>query len=224
MLGAGCWSLSLQCAVERHAIGHRCCCCMLSSSSSHRALSLLHHACRHRRTVPPRRAPCCRRMPSSSSPCIIIIVVTMHHRRCRHHASLSSLCHHLAVPRAVVHCRCTVVPLSCHWIRHCHLPPSSLLHRLCHHAVRCHCHGAIGHRRRTIFTSPGPLPSLLGIAVPCTCLTAPLCHPAVSICVIVPLCTVVGVGGCGTCGWALGDQHRTLVHSTRAFGPSGRWM
>ena len=34
---------------------------------------------------------------------------------------------------------------------------------------------------------------------------------------------VVGVGGCGAHGWALGDQHRALVCNAWAFGPGGRW-
>ena len=51
--------------------------------------------------------------------------------------------------------------------------PSSLRH--CLTALSCRCRtAAIGCHRRTIFKSPGPLPSPLGIAVPCTCLTIPL--------------------------------------------------
>ena len=145
-------------------------------SSSHRALSLSHRARRRRRAVPSRRC----RTPSSSS-----------------------LRRHLAAPRAVVHRRCTVMPLSRRWIRRRRLPPSSLLHRLRHRAVG-HCRRrAIGRRRRTVFALPGPPPSPLGIAVPCTRLAAPLCHPTASVCVIVPLCAAVVVvhGARALRGW-----------------------
>ena len=135
MLGAGCWSSSLQCAVERHAIGH-------------------HHCRRRRHTV-----RCCYR----TAPAIIV-----------------TLCP-LAVPLAVIAC--------CRRHRHALL----LLRRLRRHAVGRHHHGAIGHRRRTVFASPGLPLSPLGIAVPCTRLAAPLCHPAVSVCVVAPLCAAVVV-------------------------------
>ena len=70
--------------------------------------------------------------------------------------------------------------------------PSSLRRRLA--ALSCRCRtAAIGRRCRTVFASPGPLPLPLGIAVPCTHLTAPLCHPAASVCVVTPLCTAVVV-------------------------------
>ena len=132
-------------------------------------------------------SPC----PSPSSHAVV--VVTMRCRRRRHASSSLSLHCHLAAPRAVVHHRCTVMPLSRRWIHRCRLPPSSLLCRLCCRAVGRHCRGAIGRRRRTIFASPGLPPSPLGVAVPCTRLAAPLCHPAASVCIVAPLCTAVVV-------------------------------
>ena len=134
MLGASRWSSSLQCAVEPHAIGHRRR-CTLSSSSSHRALSLSHRARRRRRAVP------------------LAVVGRRRHRR--HASSSSSLRRRLAAPRAVVHRRCTVVPLSRRWIRRRRLPLSSLLCRLRRRAVGRRRCGAIGRRRRTVFASPG---------------------------------------------------------------------
>ena len=181
MLGAGCWSSSLQCAVERHAIGHRRR-CTLSSSSSHRALLLSHRArCRHR-TVPSRRAPRRCRTPLSSSPCVVVVVAPSSSRR---------------APRCcapLLHCRAVVTPLD---------PPSSLLRRLRHRAVGRRRRGAIGHRRRTVFASLGPPPSPLGVAMPCTHLAAPLCHPAASVCVVVLLCAAVVVvrGARALRGW-----------------------
>ena len=130
MLGADCWSSSLQCTIERHAIGHRRRHrrCTLLSSLSHHALSLSHRARHH-----------CRAMP---------LAVVAHHRRRHHASSSSSLRRRLATPRAVVHRRCTVVPLSCCWIRRRRLPPLSLLHCLCRRAIRRRRRGAIGRRRR----------------------------------------------------------------------------
>ena len=95
------------------------------------------------------------------------------------------------------------MPLSRRWIRRRCLPPSSLLRRLHHRIVR-HCRrGAIGRRHRTIFASPGLLPSPLGIAVPCTHLAIPLCHPAASICLVAVLCAAVVVmrGACALRSW-----------------------
>ena len=187
LLGAGCWSSSLQCTVERHAIGHRCRRrCMLSSSSSHRALSLSHCARRRRRAVPSCHAPRRHRTPSSLSPCVVVS------------------------PRPAL--LCTVAALSCHCRAagsavvvslRCRLPPSSLLCRLHRRAVGCCRRGAIGRRRRTVFASPGPPPSPLGVAMPCTHLAAPLCHPAASVCVVPPLCAAVVVvrGACALRGW-----------------------
>ena len=65
--------------------------------------------------------------------------------------------------------------------------------------------GAIGRRRHTVFASPGPPPSPLGVAVPCTRLAVPLCHPAASICVVTPLCAAVVVvrGARALRGWRL---------------------
>ena len=80
--------------------------------------------------------------------------------------------------------------------------PSSLCRRLA--ALSCRCRtAAIGCRRRTVFASPGPLPLPLGIAVPCTRLAIPLCHPAVSVYVIAVLCTAVVVvrGARALRGW-----------------------
>ena len=207
MLGAGCWSSSLQCAVERHAIGHRCRCrCMLSLSLSHRVLSLSHRAHHRRCAVPSRHAPRHRRTlsSSSSSPCVVIVIAMRRHRH-RHASSSSSLHRCLAVPRAVVHRRCTVVPLLRCWICRCRLPPSSLLCHLRRRTVRCRHHGAIGCRRRTVFALLGPPPSPLGIAMPCTRLAAPLCHPTASVCVVAPLCAAIVVvhGARALCGWHL---------------------
>ena len=138
MLGAGCWSSSLQCAVERHAIGHRRHrhrrCTLSSLSSSHRALSLSHRACRRRRAVPSCRAPRRRHMPSSSSPCVVVVVAPSSRRALRCCAPL-------------LHCRAVVAlldppssspsvvvtapsPLSCCRVLSpwCHWAPS--LHRL----------------------------------------------------------------------------------------------
>ena len=107
---AGCWSSSLQCAVDQHAIGHRrrrrrCAPSPSSSSSSHRALSLSHCARRRRRAVPSRCAPRRRRMPSSSSPCVVVVIVApSSSRRAPRHCAPS------------LHCRAVVAPLD---------PPSS---------------------------------------------------------------------------------------------------
>ena len=105
MLGAGCWSSSLQCAVERHAIGHRCRRrCMLSLSLSHRVLSLSHRAHHRRCAVPSRHAPRHRRTlsSSSSSPCVVIVIAM---RRRRHRSIVVLPCPALL---------CTVAALSCH--------------------------------------------------------------------------------------------------------------
>ena len=114
-------------------------------------------------------------------PAVPLAIVVRRHRRC------------LAAPHAIVHRRCTVVPLSRRWIRRRRLPPSSLLRHLRRRAVGRRRHGATGRRRRFVFASPGLLPSLLGVAVPCTRPTAPLCHPTASVCVVAPLCTAVVV-------------------------------
>ena len=200
MLGAGCWSSSLQSAVEWHAIGHRrrCCWCALSSLSLHCVLSLSHRTHRRHRAVPSHCAPRRRRTPSLLSPCVVVVVamrccccrhallllspcvvvVVAMRRRCCHHALLlSSLCRRLAVPHAIVHRRCTVMPLSRRWICCRRLPPSLLLCHLRHRAVGRRHRGATGHRRHTVFASLGLPLSLLGIAMPCTRPAAPLCHP-----------------------------------------------
>ena len=102
MLGVGCWSSSLQCTVERHAIGHRRRRCVLSSLSSHRALSLSHRARRRHRAVPSRCAPRHRRTPSSLSPCVVVAPSSSRRAPCHCAPSL--------------HCRAVVMPLD---------PPSS---------------------------------------------------------------------------------------------------
>ena len=127
------------------------------------------------------------------APCLLAVpLAVIAHHRCRHH---------LAAPRAVVHHRCTVMPLSRCWIRHCRLPPSSLLRHLRHRAVghRRHCH--------TVFALPGLPPSPLGVAMPCTHLAAPLCPPAASICIVTPLCAAVVVvhGARALHGWCKVD-------------------
>ena len=101
MLGAGCWSSSLQGAVERHAIGHRRrrCRCALSSSSSHRALLLSHRARRRRRAMPSRCAPRRCRTPLSSLPCVVVVVVAPS-------SSCRAPCH--CAPS--LHCRAVVAP------------------------------------------------------------------------------------------------------------------
>ena len=117
-------------------------------------------------------------VPLSSMPLGIVVVGVCCCRRC-HGSSLSLLCCRLATPCAIVHHHCTVMPLSRRWIRcRClpplsllcrrHLPPLSLLHHLRCCTVRHCCRGAIGCHRRTIFASPGPPLSPLGIAMPCT--------------------------------------------------------
>ena len=157
------------------AAGHRPCSVPLSGMPLGIIVVVVSvRCCRHRRTVRCcyRTVRCCYR----TAPAVVIAC----HRRCCHASSSFSLCCHLAAPRAIVHRRCTVVPLSCCWIRcrclpplsllrRCHLPPLSLLHHLCRCAVgRCRC-GAIGRHHCTVFASPGPPLLPLGIAMPCTC-------------------------------------------------------
>ena len=120
-------------------------------------------------------------MPSSSSPCVVIVVVVVV----------------VVSPRPAL--LCTVAALSCR----CRAAGSAAVISLRRHAVGRRRHGAIGHRRRTVFASPGPPPSPLGVAVPCTHLAAPLCHPAASVCVVAPLCAAVVIvrGAHALRGW-----------------------
>ena len=156
MLGAGHWSSSLQCAIERHAIGHhhRHSCALSSSSLSHRALSLLHHARCHHCAVPSRCASCRRCMPSSSSPCIIIIapsctfaIIVVAVPSCCCCCCAVVLLHHchvllgIVVPRthrcAPLPPHCTLSSSSLHPLplsHHCALCPSM---SLCHPTVAC---------------------------------------------------------------------------------------
>ena len=97
-------------------------------------------------------------------------------------------------------CSCVITRCRCR----CHRRSIVVSLRCC--APSLHCHAvvaAIGHRRRTVFASPGPPPSPLGVAVPCTRLAAPLCHPAASVCVIMPLCAAILVvrGAHALRGW-----------------------
>ena len=161
LLGAGCWSSSLQCAVERHAIGHRRhhrCTLSSSSSSSHRALSLSHRARRRRRAVPlavvTHRHR--RRHASSLSPCIVVVVAPSSSRHAPRYCAPSLHCRAVVMPldppssspSVVVTApspssRCWASSLWCHWVPSSHrlriARPATVAVRHCHALYPSRC-------------------------------------------------------------------------------------
>ena len=129
VLGRKQWALAV-CLVR--AAGHRPCSAPLSGMPLGIVVVVVvgvrcrrRHRCRRRRTVRCRYRTAPAVVVAPCLPAVPLAIVA----RCRRHrhasSSSSSLRRRLAAPRAIVHRRCTVVPLSRRWIRRCRLPPSS---------------------------------------------------------------------------------------------------